>query len=103
MHLTDGWQSWPTRRTWQRRNSGHLVHRVCVHISSASHWKSTTRRTDIPMGIGRVGVWTMAFDTVTWKETQQALESLEQQGWGTVWLPEAFGREALSLSALSLS
>ncbi|WP_036437316.1 TIGR03620 family F420-dependent LLM class oxidoreductase [Mycobacterium sp. URHB0044] len=55
------------------------------------------------MGIGRVGVWTMAFDTVTWKETQQALESLEQQGWGTVWLPEAFGREALSLSALSLS
>jgi probable F420-dependent oxidoreductase len=57
----------------------------------------------MPLNLGKVGVWTMAFDSVSWRDTRAALEELEHQRWGTVWLPEAFGREALSLSALCLS
>jgi alkanesulfonate monooxygenase SsuD/methylene tetrahydromethanopterin reductase-like flavin-dependent oxidoreductase (luciferase family) len=57
----------------------------------------------MPMNLGTVGIWTMAFDTVNWRQACPAVEELEQQRWGTVWLGEAFGREALSLSALCLS
>ena len=57
----------------------------------------------MPLNLGTVGIWTMAFDTVSWQDARAALAELEHQRWGTVWLPEAFGREALSLSALCLS
>lgn len=55
------------------------------------------------MDLGRVGVWTFAFEYQPWPKVAELAAELEEMGWGAIWFPEAVGREALSQSALLLS
>lgn len=54
------------------------------------------------MNLGRVGVWTFAFEAQPWTKVAEAAAELEELGYGAIWIPEAVGREALSQSALLL-
>src|SRR3954454_8456404 len=56
-----------------------------------------------PIQLGQFGVWTFQLDVQPTAIAQDAVAELEQLGFGTVWLPEAFGREALSNAATTLS
>ena len=53
--------------------------------------------------LGRVGVWTRSLDRLPIAEAQDAAGALEQQGYGTLWVPEVIGREPLVHAALLLS
>jgi probable F420-dependent oxidoreductase len=56
------------------------------------------------LNIGAVGIWwSTAYDRVPFAEEAAALADIDDQGWGAVWLPEAYGRESMSHSALALS
>lgn len=55
------------------------------------------------MDIGRVGLWTFNLDLATAAVAREAAVELEAQGWPTLWVPEAVGREVLTASALLLS
>lgn len=54
------------------------------------------------MNLGKVGVWTFAFETSPWSQVAEAAAELESMGYGAIWFPEAVGREALTQSALLL-
>jgi probable F420-dependent oxidoreductase len=51
----------------------------------------------------RVGLWTMALDALPWTTAQAALRNADEQGWRSLWLPESFGREVLSLATACLA
>lgn len=53
--------------------------------------------------LGRVGVWTWAFDQHPWSRVAPAVQEIEDLGYGTIWFGEAQGREATTQSALLLS
>ncbi|MET0238003.1 MAG: TIGR03620 family F420-dependent LLM class oxidoreductase [Kibdelosporangium sp.] len=55
------------------------------------------------IGLGRVGVWTWAFDQHPWAVVRDALAEIEDLGYGTIWFGEAAGRDAPTQSALALS
>jgi probable F420-dependent oxidoreductase len=56
------------------------------------------------LDMGAVGIWwSTAYDRVPFAEESAALAELDDQGWATVWLPEAYGRESMAHSALALS
>ena len=55
------------------------------------------------MDLGRTGIWTAALDMQPVSRGQELVGELESLGYGTVWIPEAVGREALSSAALLLS
>jgi probable F420-dependent oxidoreductase len=57
--------------------------------------------TDIELG--RVGVWTWAFDQQPWARVRDALGEIEDLGYGTVWFGESTGRDAPTQAALALS
>ncbi|MEU5879016.1 TIGR03620 family F420-dependent LLM class oxidoreductase [Spirillospora sp. NPDC047279] len=50
-----------------------------------------------------VGIWTGALDTLALGEAREAVAELDEQGWASLWLPEAFGREALTAAQVYLS
>jgi probable F420-dependent oxidoreductase len=52
--------------------------------------------------LGRVGVWTWAFDQHPWAEVEDAVAEIEERGYGTVWFGEAAARDATTQSALLL-
>lgn len=52
--------------------------------------------------LGRVGVWTWAFDENPWARTADAVAEIEELGYGTIWFGEAAGRDAPTQSALLL-
>ncbi|QTI70964.1 LLM class flavin-dependent oxidoreductase [Gordonia polyisoprenivorans] len=54
------------------------------------------------MKLDRVALWSASFDDVPWAAPREAVGA-ERDGWGTLWLPEFFGREVVSLAALCLS
>jgi probable F420-dependent oxidoreductase len=54
-------------------------------------------------GLGRLGIWTWALDAQPMREAQRAAAALEEMGFGTVWVPEAVGREPFASCALLLS
>ena len=55
------------------------------------------------MDIGRVGVWTFAFELHPAAQVREAAAMIEDLGFGAIWIPEALGREALAHSALLLA
>ena len=55
------------------------------------------------MNIGRIGIWTFALDAQPAAKAQEAAAELESLGYGAIWVPEAFGREALTNAALLLA
>jgi probable F420-dependent oxidoreductase len=53
--------------------------------------------------LGRIGIWTAAFDAHPSAAAQAAARELEQMGYRTLWLNEATGREPFVMAALLLS
>ena len=53
--------------------------------------------------IGRVGIWTFAFDQLPNAEAQALAAEVEQLGFGAIWIPEAVGKDPFVQSALLLS
>jgi|1185.fasta_scaffold60763_2 probable F420-dependent oxidoreductase len=55
------------------------------------------------MARSRVAIWTMSFDAVPWTDARDAVRAAEEAGWRTLWLPESFGREVISLATACLA
>ena len=55
------------------------------------------------MDLDKLALWSMSFDDVPWAAAKEALSAAEQEGWHTLWLPEAFGREVVSLATACLA
>jgi probable F420-dependent oxidoreductase len=53
--------------------------------------------------LGRLGVWTWAFDQNPWPAVRDAVVEIEELGYGTVWFGEGAGRDAPTQAALLLS
>ncbi|GAA1944161.1 TIGR03620 family F420-dependent LLM class oxidoreductase [Amycolatopsis minnesotensis] len=53
--------------------------------------------------LGRLGVWTWAFDQQPWTKAAEAVAEMEELGYGTVWFGEGAGRDATTQAALLLS
>lgn len=53
--------------------------------------------------LGRLGVWTWAFDQNPWPVVRDAVAEIEELGYGTVWFGEAAGRDAPTQVSLLLS
>jgi probable F420-dependent oxidoreductase len=52
---------------------------------------------------GRIGIWTFQLDMAPMSRAQEAAAEIEELGYGTVWVPEAVGREPFASAALLLS
>ena len=52
--------------------------------------------------LGRVGLWTGALDALALSQALEQVAELDEQGWGTLWFGEAYGREALTAAGLYL-
>jgi probable F420-dependent oxidoreductase len=52
--------------------------------------------------LGRVGVWTFAFEPHPAAAVRDAAAELDDLGYGTIWFGEAFGRDAYAQAALLL-
>ncbi|MBP2473869.1 putative F420-dependent oxidoreductase [Crossiella equi] len=52
--------------------------------------------------LGKVGVWTWAFDRNPWAAVRAGVREIEDLGYGTVWFGEATGRDATTQAALLL-
>ncbi len=55
------------------------------------------------MRLGRVGIWTVALDFQPASQAREAVAEIEELGYGAVWIPEAFYREALTNAGLLLA
>lgn len=55
------------------------------------------------MQLGRVGVWTFQLDLQPMAQARAAVAELEDLGYGTIWIPEAVGREPFANASLLLS
>jgi len=55
------------------------------------------------MELGRVGLWTFQLDLQPMAQAQAAMVELESLGFGTVWVPEAVGREPFANASLLLA
>jgi len=55
------------------------------------------------MDIGRVGIWTFAFELHPAARVREAAAEIEGLGYGAIWIPEALGREAFSHAAILLA
>ncbi len=55
------------------------------------------------LNLGRVGLWAFDFDLQPMKTAQSAVARIEEMGFGTVWVPEAVGREPFASTSLLLS
>lgn len=53
--------------------------------------------------LGRVGIWTVAFDSHPSREAQIAAQELEEMGYRTLWLNEAVGRDPFVMAGLLLA
>jgi probable F420-dependent oxidoreductase len=53
--------------------------------------------------LGRLGVWTWAFDQNPWPVVRDAVAEIEELGYGTVWFGEGGGRDAPTQSSLLLA
>lgn len=53
--------------------------------------------------LGRLGVWTWAFDQNPWPVVKDAVAELDDLGYGTIWFGEAAGRDATTQATLLLS
>lgn len=55
------------------------------------------------MDLGRIGIWTGVLDLHPSSRAKEAAAEIDELGFGALWIPEAFGREAFTSSALLLS
>lgn len=55
------------------------------------------------MDIGRIGIWTAAFDLQPAARAQESAAELEALGYGAIWFPEAMGREAFTNAGVLLA
>jgi probable F420-dependent oxidoreductase len=53
--------------------------------------------------LGRVGIWTGVLDAVPSREAQGIASTIEELGFGTLWIPETVGRDPFVTAALLLS
>lgn len=54
--------------------------------------------------IGSIGIWwSTAHEGISYAEEREALAEIDDQGWGALWLPEAYGREIMAHAALALA
>jgi probable F420-dependent oxidoreductase len=53
--------------------------------------------------LGRVGIWTFDFDRQPMALVREEVAELEALGYGTIWIPELAGREALTHAAVLLA
>ncbi|WP_018500537.1 TIGR03620 family F420-dependent LLM class oxidoreductase [Parafrankia discariae] len=60
-------------------------------------------KTDQGHTLGRIGVWTMAFDGQPAGRVREAAAEIEELGYGAIWYGEAFGRDTASQAWLLLS
>ncbi|MEV0443938.1 TIGR03620 family F420-dependent LLM class oxidoreductase [Streptomyces spectabilis] len=56
-----------------------------------------------PDGLGRVGVWTFAFEGQPAGRVREAAAEIEELGYGALWYGEAFGRDTVGQAWLLLS
>jgi probable F420-dependent oxidoreductase len=52
------------------------------------------------LDLGRLGIWTFALDTVAVAQGREIAAELDELGYGTLWLPEAIGRNPMAHAAL---
>jgi len=55
------------------------------------------------MDLGRIGLWTFQLDLQPMSVAQETMAELEALGYGTVWIPEAVGREPFASAAMLLA
>ncbi len=55
------------------------------------------------LSLGKVGIWTFTLDAQPMSKSQEVAAELESLGFGTLWIPEAIGREPFASAALLLS
>ena len=55
------------------------------------------------MDLGRIGLWTFQLDLQPMAVAQEAMAQLDSLGYGTVWIPEAVGREPFASAAMLLA
>jgi probable F420-dependent oxidoreductase len=55
------------------------------------------------LNLGTFGIWTFDFDHQPIALVREEVAELEELGYGTIWIPEVAGREALSHAALLLA
>jgi probable F420-dependent oxidoreductase len=58
---------------------------------------------DLPISLGRVGIWARQFEDLPATRAQEAAAELEKLGFGAIWFGEAYGREALTHAGLLLA
>jgi probable F420-dependent oxidoreductase len=56
----------------------------------------------VPVDLGPLGLWTSVLDQQPAVRARELAAELEEQGWGTVWIPEAVLRDPLVHAALLL-
>ena len=52
--------------------------------------------------VGKIGIWTAAFEHQPASKAQEAIAELEELGYGAVWYSESSGREAFTQAGLLL-
>jgi probable F420-dependent oxidoreductase len=55
------------------------------------------------IAMGRLGIWTWTLDAQPMSRSLEAVAELEELGFGSVWIPEAVGREPFASAALMLA
>jgi hypothetical protein len=55
------------------------------------------------LDLGTFGVWTFDFEFQPAAKVRASIQELEAQGWRSFWIPELFGREALTHAGYLLS
>jgi probable F420-dependent oxidoreductase len=58
---------------------------------------------ELPISLGRVGIWARQFEDLPGARAQETAAELEKLGFGAIWFGEAYGREALTHAGLLLA
>lgn len=53
-------------------------------------------------GLGRIGIWTAVLDALEIPAVREVVAELDEQGWGSLWFGEAYGREAFTAAQIYL-
>ena len=53
--------------------------------------------------LGRIGLWSGAFDAMPVEQCRDAVAALDDQAWSTLWLAEGTGREAFTQAQMLLT
>jgi probable F420-dependent oxidoreductase len=73
------------------------------HGVNSARENRTNRREKALVKIGKVGIWTFAFELYPARRAAEAAAEIEALGYGAIWIPEAIGREAMTHSGILLA